>query len=204
MDPDHRQRPHNEAFNTTVNPLHRLREDRACARELNDPYAELCALATVDSHRNPQVRTLVLRDLDGRLAVFVNASSPKWPSMDRVAAVLFLASLNIQYRLGCRTEPVPGETVQASWQLRPETPKRLDWLYEMRPQSSVLASREQLLAELAAAPVPDPPVAPDSARGLYLVLEEIERLDLSHDGGIHDRRRWTLAKGEWREQVLVP
>ncbi|MCY4564581.1 MAG: hypothetical protein OXE40_08900 [Gammaproteobacteria bacterium] len=187
-----------------MNPLHRLREDRARARELNDPYAELCVLATVDSHRNPQARTLVLRDLDERLAVFVNATSPKWPSMDSVAAVVFLASLDIQYRLQCRTEPVAAETVQASWQLRPEIPKRLDWLYEKRPQSSVLRRREQLLAELTAAPVPDPLVAPDSARGLYLVPEAVERLDVKHDSGIHDRRRWTLAEGEWREQVLVP
>ena len=187
-----------------MNPLRRLREDRARARELNDPYAELCALATVDAHRNPQVRTLVLRDLGERLAVFVNATSPKWPSMDRVAAVLFLASLDIQYRLQCRTEPVAAETVQASWQLRPEIPKRLDWLYEERPQSSVLASREQLLAELAAVPLPRPLVAPDSACGLYLVPEEVERLDVNHDSGVHDRRRWTRTEGEWREQVLVP
>ncbi len=204
MDPHHRCRPADEAVGGTVNPLRRLREDRARARELNDRYAELCALATVDSHGNPRVRTLVLRDLDGRLAVFVNASSPKWPSMDRVAVVLFLASLDIQYRLDCRTEPVAAKTVKASWKLRPEIPKRLDWLYEQRPQSSVLARREQLLAELAAAPVPDPLVAPDSARGLYLVPEAVERLDVKHESGIHDRRRWTLTEGEWQEQVLVP
>lgn len=187
-----------------MNPFRRLQEDRARARELNDPYAELCALATVDSSRNPQVRTLVLRDLDDRLALFVNATSPKWPSMDCVAAVIFLASLDIQYRLECRTEPVPAETVQASWQLRPDIPKRLDWLYEERPQSSAMARREELLSELAAAPVPNPLVAPDSARGLYLVPHRIERLDVNHDSGVHDRRLWSLADGAWLERTLVP
>lgn len=204
MDPDHRCGPPDAAISEPVNPLCRLRQDRARARERNDPYAELCALATVDSNRHPQVRTLVLRDLDARLAVFVNASSPKWPSMERVAAVVFLASLAIQYRLDGGTEPVPAATVKASWQLRPDAPKRLDWLYEERPQSSTVESREQLLADLAAVRYPDPPVAPDSARGLYLVPREIERLDLNQDSGIHDRRRWTLAEGEWRERVLVP
>ena len=77
MDPDRRCGPADEAVRSSVNPLRRLREDRIRARGLNDPYAELCALATVDSGRNPQVRTLVLRDLDDRLAVFVNASSPR-------------------------------------------------------------------------------------------------------------------------------
>ena len=187
-----------------MNPLRRLREDRAHARELEDPYAELCALATVDPLGEPQVRTLVLRDLDERLAVFVNASSPKWPSMDRVAAVIFLASLGIQYRLDCVTEPVPSEIVRASWQLRQETPKRLDWLYEQRAQSSPLGCREQLLTELAAAPVPDPLVAPDSARGLFLEPHSIERLDVQHDSGVHDRRRWHLTGETWRERVLVP
>ena len=187
-----------------VNPVRRLWEDRARARELQDPYAELCALATVDSFNRPQVRTLVLRDLDDRLAVFVNSTSPKWPSMDRVAAVVYLASLGIQYRLDCTTEPVSAETVRASWQLRREIPKRLDWLYERRAQSSQLECRRQLLAELESAPVPDPPVAPDSARGLYLVPHSIERLDVNHGSGVHDRRSWSLTGATWRESVLVP
>lgn len=187
-----------------MDPLRLLQEDRVRARELNDPYAELCALATVDSSRNPQVRTLVLRDLDERLAVFINATSPKWPSMDYVAAVIFLAALDIQYRLECRTEPVPSKTVKTSWQLRREMPKRLDWLYEERPQSSPLERRAQLLTELAAAPVPNPLVAPDSARGLFLVPHRIERLDVNHDSGVHDRRLWSLTEGTWREQTLVP
>ncbi len=70
-----------------MSPLQRLREDRARARALQDPYADLCALATVDVRSHPQVRTLVLRDLDNGLAVFVNATSPKWRTMNRVAAM---------------------------------------------------------------------------------------------------------------------
>ena len=112
-----------------MNPLQRLHEDRARARALADPYADLCALATVDSRNHPQVRTLVLRDLENKLAVFVNATSPKWPGMGRVAALVFLASLSVQYRLNCATEPVSAELMGDNWQLRPEMPKKLDWLY---------------------------------------------------------------------------
>ena len=187
-----------------MNPLQRLHEDRARARALADPYADLCALATVDSRNHPQVRTLVLRDLENKLAVFVNATSPKWPGMGRVAALVFLASLGVQYRLNCATEPVSAELMGDNWQLRPEMPKKLDWLYERRVQSSVVESREQLLAELAEKKVPNPLVAPKSARGLYLIPEELERLDLNAKGGVHDRRRWHLVDQTWQERVLVP
>lgn len=204
MDPDHRCRPPHEAVSRTVSPLQWLREDRVRARALQDPYAELCALATVDARNLPQVRTLVLRDLDDRLGVFVNATSPKWPSMESVAAVVFLASLGVQYRLSCATEPIPAELVRTSWQLRAEMPKRLDWFYENRTQSSAMGSREQLLAELAAQQVPEPLAAPESARGLYLLPDDIERLDLNQADGVHDRRRWRLVDGTWRQQVLVP
>ena len=204
MDPDHRRRPPHEAVDRTVSPLQWLREDRVRARALQDPYAELCALATVDSRNHPQVRTLVLRDLNDRLGVFVNASSPKWPSMERVGALIYLDSLGVQYRLNCTTDAVPAELVRASWQLRPDTPKRLDWFYEQRTQSSELSDRDQLLEELAAGKIPDPLVAPESARGLYLIPWQIERLDLNSGDGVHDRRRWRLEDGAWRERVLVP
>lgn len=187
-----------------MNPLQWLQEDRARAREQQDPYAELCALATVDPSGRPQVRTLVLRDLHDRLALFVNATSPKWPAMERVAIMVYLASLGVQYRLNCNTEPVPGELLGGSWQQRPEISKKLDWFYEQRAQSSPVENREQLLSELAAGKVPDPLVAPDSAQGVYLIPWESERLDLNRDGGVHDRRRWRLVHGTWRERVLVP
>lgn len=187
-----------------MNPLQWLDEDRARARQHQDPYADLCALATVDARGNPGVRTLVLRNLDGRLAVFLNATSPKWPHMQRLAAVIFLASVNIQYRLACTTQPVPAERVHGLWQQRAEAPKKLDWLYGQRAQSSALMSREQLLEELAALDVPRPLVAPESARGLYLLPEEVERLDLNTDNGVHDRRHWRLLDGAWRARVLVP
>ena len=187
-----------------MNPIQWLGEDRQRARTQQDPYADLCALATVDARGNAQVRTLVLRDLDGRLAVFVNASSPKWPHMQRVAAVIFLASVNVQYRLACVTQPVPAGLVHELWQHRPEAPKQLDWFYRQRPQSAELMSRQQLLDELAALQAPEPLVAPESARGLYLQPEAVERLDLNTDNGVHDRRHWRLVDGAWRARVLVP
>ena len=181
-----------------MNPIARFHEDRARARAGRDPCAELCALATVNADGAPEIRTLVLRDLEDsanptegtRLAVFINDSSPKWSAMARVSALAYFPTLKIQYRLSCATAPVSEALVHSRWQDRPEAPKKMDWYYAQRPQSSTVASRTQLLRDLGALALPEPLAAPPSARGLFLVPFEIERLDLNQPDGIHDRRRW--------------
>jgi len=185
--------------------LERLAADRAQARERGDPCASLCTLANVDADGMPQARTVVLRDVEDRLAVFVNATSPKFEHLAHVSVVVWLPSLNLQYRLTCATEPVEQALVAESWQLRPEPPKRMDWLYtRMQAQGSAVPSREALLDMLAACPLPEPLVAPDTARGFYLAPTRIDRLDLAQTNGVHDRRRYTLGNPTWREEVLVP
>ena len=220
-----------------MNPIAWFHQDRAQARTKGDPCAELCALATVNADGAPAVRTLVLRDLEGesppdqaeaevRLAVFINDSSPKWPAMQRVSALVYLPSLKVQYRLSCTSEPVPEALVHSRWQERPDAPKRMDWYYAQRPQSSPVASRKQLLDEVEGLKVPSPLIAPSSARGLYLNPFDIERLDLNQANGIHDRRRWhrpapssprvgeppkanaqpaaSILDGGWTQATLVP
>ncbi|MCY3792970.1 MAG: hypothetical protein OXG51_01175 [Gammaproteobacteria bacterium] len=217
-----------------MNPIARFHEDRKRARAERDPCAELCALATVNADGAPEIRTLVLRDLEDpanptegtRLAVFINDSSPKWSAMARVSALAYFPVLKVQYRLSCATAPVPEALVHGRWQDRPETPKRMDWYYARRPQSSPVASRSQLIQEVGNLDLPEPLVAPPSARGLYLLPFAIERLDLNQPDGIHDRRRWQrptpssprvgeppIAKAQsaasvldsgWTEATLVP
>ncbi len=188
-----------------TDPLASLAVDRERARELQDPCAGLCTLANVDAAGYPDARTLVLRELEGRLAVFVNATSPKFTALGRVSVVVWLPSLNLQYRLRAETSAVPSELVAESWQFRPDAPKRMDWLYALRqPQSSEIADRATLLETLEALPLPDPLVAPDSAQGLYLEVAEVDRLDLNQANGVHDRRRYWLNGGRWHEAVLVP
>ncbi len=188
-----------------IDPLGRLAADRRLARERQDPCAALCTLGNLGADGWPETRTLVLRDLEDRLAVFVNATSPKFTQLDRVSLVVWLPSLNVQYRLRCETEPVPRELVADSWQLRPEPPKHMDWLYTLaRPQSSPIESRERLLEELASLSLPEPLTAPDTARGFYLLPQVIDRLDLGMENGIHDRRRYLPGNPSWSEVVLVP
>ena len=201
----------------STTPIAQFHEDRARARAERDPCAELCALATVNNEGAPDVRTLVLRDIEDsaapdeapRLAVFINNSSPKWPAMARVSALAYFLTLKVQYRLSCTTAPVSETLVHSRWQERPEAPKKMDWYYAERPQSSTIASRGQLLREVGNLDLPEPLVAPPSARGLYLLPFEIERLDLNQPDGIHDRRRWrrqapSPLESGWTETVLVP
>lgn len=189
----------------TSDPLERLAAERALARERQDPCAGLCTVANVDGDGLPQARTLVLRDMDDRLAIFVNATSPKFEHLDSVSVVVWLPSVNVQYRLSCTTSQVPQALVAESWQLRPDPPKRMDWLYTtVQSQSSTIDSREVLLSKLSALNLPEPLEAPESARGLYLNATLIDRLDLGQENGFHDRRRYRLSNPGWVEEVLVP
>lgn len=186
-----------------ADPIALLHADRATARAADDPNANTCVVATV-ADGEPQARVLVLRDVDSRLGIFLNGSSPKCRQVgqsETIAVVVHLPSAAVQYRLTCGLEAIPAAAVRASWQLRPVVPKRLDWLYERHPQSSPVHSRARL-AELLRTPVPD--TAPATALGYYLLPTAVDRLHLDQPDGIHDRRRFTLTKRDWREEVLVP
>jgi len=193
----------------TSDPVALLREDRARAVERADPMATLCVVATVDAGE-PEARTMVLRDLEPALSgppsfgLFVNGTSPKFREFHQsstVVVVVYLPSLAVQYRLRCSLEQLPEGLVRVSWQLRPPIPKRMDWLYEDRPQSSVIDSREALVDLLHGG---EPTSAPKSAIGFKLVAESVERLDLNTEDGIHDRRRYAFDGQSWHEEVLVP
>lgn len=191
-----------------MDPLIQLNHDRAIARTRNDPCANLCTAASVDHLGHPQARTLVLREIETRLAVFANETSPKWQQISLatpVAIVVWLPSLNLQYRLHCRTEPIPKAVVHDSWALRPEIPKRLDWYYTThQPQGSKLPDRATLLNQLRSLVLPDPLIAPETASGLYLIAQIVDRLDLNQTDGVHDRRHFELVAGRWVESILVP
>jgi len=192
----------------STDPIARLLLERATARERQDPCASLCTVASVDSDGLPQARTLVLRELGSDLAVFGNRTSPKWQQMTEqavVAVVVWLPSLNLQYRLRCRTAAVADQLVHESWLLRPLAPKKLDWFYTHRqPQSTTVADRSSLLADLEALNLPEPLVAPDTAAGLYLLPTAVDRLDLGQPDGVHDRRHFERTDQGWLESVLVP
>jgi pyridoxamine 5'-phosphate oxidase len=190
-------------------PLILLADDRMKARAAGDPWAGLCVLATVDAIGEPQARVLVLRDLDARLALFINGTSPKQAELQfarRHAVLLFLATLGVQYRLSAELEPLPSEIVRRSWLDRPRIPKVVDWLYEHdHPQSSAAPSRDHLdrrFAELDER-LPSEIEAPPNALGYYLNVERLERLELTNDR-VHSRRRFERSGTSWSMTELIP
>lgn len=190
-------------------PLAMLANDRAKASAAGDPWASLCVLATVSENHLPQARVLVLRDLDDGLGLFINRTSPKQREIDasgRVALLVYLASLGVQYRVEANLATLEPELVRSSWRLRPDIPKVMDWLYETRvPQSSVLENRDDLLDLYSAVKgeLSTDADAPDSAAGYRIIATRIERLQLAADR-VHERDLYETDAQGWRHRVLVP
>lgn len=190
-------------------PLRQLRSDRSEARDARDPCANLCTLASVDEQGIAQARTLVLRDLDGLLAVFTNTTSPKWQSLKKgpVSLVVWLPSMQVQYRLNCDTEEIPQHKVHDSWHLRPDAPKKMDWFYsQVSAQSSPIADRSSLLETLNSLELPEPLTAPATAHGVFLHPSRIERLYLGEENGVHDRQLYQRSDrtDDWSQTTLIP
>jgi pyridoxine/pyridoxamine 5'-phosphate oxidase len=178
--------------------------------------ANLCTVAAATASTTPEaksdpqtpnLRTLVLRDVGEQLALFINATSPKWSSFAAgpVSLVTYWPSISIQYRLQMHTHPLDAKLVHDSWLLRPDPPKHMDWYYEkFAGQSTPVADRATLLRNLENLELDEPLAAPSSARGLLLEPVYVERLDLSMDNGVHDRSRAYLTDDGWQTGTLVP
>jgi pyridoxamine 5'-phosphate oxidase len=192
-------------------PLERLVGELATARERGDPNADLCWLATARDDGAPGLRTVVLRNVSGRLGVFTSGTSPKWRQLEednRVSVAVWLPTLRVQYVIEARAEPMPSAIVHASWVQRPRPAQLLDLYYQgTLPQSHPLPDRaafehglDAVTANHADDEVLEPP---ESASGLYLNAEVVERLELDDDTRRHRRVRYRLAT-QWEPEELVP
>lgn len=196
--------------------LEQFKLDRQRARDAGDSMANLCVVANSTTHNAsntpsdtvnlPELRTLVLRDVEGQLAVFINALSPKWPHLQENCSLLtYWPTVQLQFRMQVTTSPVPDEIVRDSWQLRPDATKRMDWFYERDTrQSQSIDNRDTLVNRAQTLDLPDPLQAPESAKGLLLSIQRLERLDLTQTNGIHDRKCWERTTDGWQQTTLVP
>jgi pyridoxamine 5'-phosphate oxidase len=195
-----------------VDPIDKIKTDRAEARKLSDPNADTCFLALADKNGQASVRTLVLREIgDRHFVLFLNRTSPKWKLLEAGAGyelLIWYPSRQRQYRVQGSLVELDSSIVNVNWLRRPQGSKYLDYVYqEMAPQSSKLNNRQQLVEEvqrLKQVYKIDEMHAPTAVGGVQLVASRIEMLDLNRDDRIHDRQLFTFADGQWAAQVLVP
>lgn len=174
--------------------------------EPNDPNA--IALATVDPSGLPNVRMVLLKDVETDAFVFyTNYGSQKGQEIEasgKAAFVLHWKSLRRQIRVRGVTEREDGPQADDYYASRSLKSRLGAWASQ---QSQPLSSREALIAEAAKQALtkgPNPP-RPPFWGGIRLRPVEIE---FWADGAfrLHDRFRWTRpgVTDPWSIQRLNP
>lgn len=191
--------------------LARVWLDAAWQSEPQD--ANAVALATVDRTGLPNVRMVLLKEIEasltrGGFVFYTNFESAKGRELEsdmKAAMVLHWKSLNRQLRLRGPVEKVPAAQADAYYASRAYQSRIGAWASK---QSRPLASRRALLAEVAklAAKHPVSPPRPPHWGGFRIRPLEME-FWAQGDFRLHDRFRWTRMKPEsdaWTVQRLSP
>ena len=176
------------------------------ASEPNDPNA--IALATVDAEGLPNVRMVLLKDIEEDAFVFyTNYGSAKGEELARsgkAAFVMHWKSLRRQVRVRGTVTREEGPQADAYFRSRALKSRIGAWASQ---QSLPLSSRERLVAEAAKMALVHglDPARPPFWGGFRIDPVEIE---LWADGEfrLHDRFRWTRSRDEraWRVTRLYP
>jgi len=178
----------------------------AVTSEPNDPDA--IALATVDREGMPNVRMVLMREIEADAFVFyTNYTSAKGLEIEgagKAAFVVHWKSLRRQIRVRGITEREDGPQADAYFASRSLKSRLGAWASK---QSQPLPSREALMAAVAKVTLQHGPIPrrPPFWGGVRIRPVEIE---FWADGAfrLHDRFRWTRAKpGEpWQVSRLSP
>lgn len=178
---------------------------KAGGTALREPVA--MALATADAGGRPSVRTVLLKALDERGAVFyTNLMSRKARELaanPRAALCLYWDPLRIQVLIEGRAEPVSDAEADAYWATRPRTSQLGAWASE---QSQPLSSRAVLVArfagfsaQYAGRPIPRPP----HWSGLRVVPDRIE-IWRARPFRLHERILYQRRGRRWVKSLLYP
>ncbi|SHH18619.1 pyridoxamine 5'-phosphate oxidase [Marivita hallyeonensis] len=176
------------------------------AAEVNDPNA--IALSTVDAAGMPNVRMVLLKEIEDDAFVFyTNYESRKAQEIDgagKAAFVLHSKSLHRQIRVRGTVTKEDGERADAYYASRSLKSRLGAWASK---QSQPLGSRGELMAEVAklTAKLGTNPPRPPFWGGYRISPTEME---FWADGPfrLHDRFRWVRNEGEkgWNISRLNP
>ena len=176
------------------------------ASEINDPNA--IALSTVDADGMPNVRMVLLKEIEADAFVFyTNYDSRKGQEIaasGKAAFVMHWKSLHRQIRVRGTVTREDGEKADAYYASRSLKSRLGAWASK---QSQPLGSRTDLMAEVAKVTArlgPNPP-RPPFWGGFRITPTEIE---FWADGAfrLHDRFRWVrpVEKDSWEISRLNP
>ena len=196
-----------------ADPMADILAARAQARQSRDPCVDVCFLATVGRSGEPEVRAIALRDISAQgFGLLINANSPKWQHMSangQCSLHLFWATVQRQYRVYGRLEPMDTERLQQYWERKGHASRLLEHYYEsVNPQSQPLPSREALFEGIDGLKqrYPDVDRVPLAAslRGIYFYPTRIDAWHGSPVDRLHDRRLFTRTDAGWSCEILVP
>ena len=175
--------------------------------------ANAVALATVDKTGLPNVRMVLLKEIEtsqtkGGFVFYTNFESAKGRELEagmKAALVFHWKSLDRQVRLRGPVELVPAKQADAYYNSRAYQSRIGAWASK---QSRPLSNRRSLMAEVAklAAKYPRNPPRPPHWGGFRIRPVEME-FWANGDFRLHDRFRWTRMKPDtdaWTVQRLNP
>jgi pyridoxamine 5'-phosphate oxidase len=196
-----------------VDPVADILAARAQARQLGDPYVDVCFFATVTVSGAPEVRAIALRDIVAQgFALLINANSPKWQQVSangQCSLHLLWVTVQRQYRVYGRLEPMEAERLHQYWERKGHASRLLEHYYEaVLPQSQPLPSRDTLLEGVEELkqryPHADRVPLAASLRGIYVYPTRIDAWHGSPADRLHDRRLFTRTEAGWSCEILVP
>ena len=177
----------------------------AVASEPNDPNA--VALATVDAEGMPNVRMVLLKEIEDAAFVFyTNYASAKGREIEasgRAAFVMHWKSLRRQIRVRGTTGREEGAQADAYYASRSLKSRLGAWASR---QSEPLGSRAALMERVAVVSEREgtDPARPPFWGGIRIVPVEIE-FWADGEARLHDRFRWTRdGGGAWGAERLQP
>ena len=165
---------------------------------------EAMTLATADADGRPSARMVLLKSADEDGFTFVTGyESRKGRELAenaRAALVFYWRELGRQVRVEGQVRKLAAEESDAYWQTRPVRSRAAA---AASHQSEPIASREELEAEFERQLALGAPLRPERWGGYVLEPDAIE-LWRHRDDRLHERTRYTRARGGWRQELLAP
>lgn len=174
-------------------------------KEPNDPNA--MALATVDENGLPDVRMVLLKDIDAcGLTFYTNTQSAKGRQLGanpKAAIVFHWKSIRRQVRFRGDIEPVSPEEADAYFATRARGARiGAHASAQSRPLESKFALEKQVAAKTAKFGLGDIP-RPDHWSG-YRLLPRFVEFWVNRPFRLHERLSYERKEGGWTKQRLYP